>query len=77
MARRGMTKHHLYWPRRDYAAGVEKKFRNLPCNIVLMDELAHRQLHATTRPPKKPKRAKMVADLSAHEAGTCGCEGVT
>lgn len=73
MVAKGMTKHHLYWPRRDYQVGLEKKFRNLPCNVVLMDELKHRQLHATTRPPKKPTRTKMALATAAHDEGRCSC----
>lgn len=52
--------HHEYWPRRNYKDPVAKEFRNLVINKTVMCHQAHDDLHRTTRPPKKPSRAKML-----------------
>jgi len=66
------NRHHLYWPRRSYKSQLEKEFRRL--YIVWMCVDAHRVLHATTLPPKKPSAREMrqaIERKKAEEAQPC------
>lgn len=67
------NRHHLYWPARDYTSRVDKTFRNLPCNIVVMDEMAHHLFHVCSDPPWKPTRGEMLAAINRHHERRCGC----
>ena len=69
----GRNRHHVWWPRKDYKSEVEKKFRNLPCNILWIDEMAHRLLHIYTEPPRKPKVSDMWQAINLHKKGLCSC----
>lgn len=42
---KGVSIHHIYWPRRNYVTSTEKTFRNLPCHKVEMSTEGHRLLH--------------------------------
>lgn len=68
-----MSRHHLFWPRRDYKTPLQKKFRNLPCNIVLLEIDEHTELHRTTPPPKMPERSAMQLAIERHGRGECKC----
>lgn len=59
--------HHEYWPRRDYKDPTSKAFRELVINKTVMCHQAHDTLHFTTRPPKKPSRAKMLEVLNVYK----------
>lgn len=59
--------HHKFWPGSEYTTPVEKKFRNLECNIVrgicrCMHELEHLK-----KPPKKPTVPEMRQEVYGHE----------
>ena len=69
----GKNRHHCFWPRKDYKSEVEKKFRNLPCNIVWIDEMAHRLLHICSEPPRKPSIHEMHQAVHNHNKGLCSC----
>ena len=69
------NRHHIWFPRRDYKTDVERKFRNLPCNIVWIDEKIHRLLHQFTEVPKKPSREEMLMYINYHNKGICSCGG--
>ena len=47
-------KDHFYFPKHDYPTGVERRFRNLPENIIEGCRVVHDERHATTPPPEKP-----------------------
>lgn len=62
----GVDTHHLFYPRRAYRSGVEKRFRRLAINVVEMCVNDHRELHATQEPPVKPSRDEMLEALNAN-----------
>lgn len=47
-------KHHLFWPRSEYAPGPESRFRNLGENVVRICRNLHNLEHAVFPPPDKP-----------------------
>lgn len=55
-----MTRHHAYWPRREYTTPVEKRFRNLAVNVGMVCMAEHQELHMTTPAPDKPSREEML-----------------
>ena len=59
-----VTRHHLYWPARDYTSPVEHAFRNLPENIQMESRCDHDEIHRTELPPKKPQIEQMLRALS-------------
>lgn len=69
----GISKHHLWYPRRDYQTRLEKTFRALQCQIVLLDDHTHRSVHRHSEPPHKPSHEEMVAALERHAQGVCKC----
>lgn len=46
--------HHLYYPRRDYTTSIEKRFRQLDENKVLICRALHDDEHALWEVPEKP-----------------------
>jgi len=64
--------HHLFYPRRDYRRGVEKRFRELPENKEQICRWEHDERHATELPPEKPSREEMlraIGGAALQEAG--------
>lgn len=55
--------HHLYYPRSDYRAGVEKAFREMPENKVILPRCEHNETHAAQLKPDKPSREFMFNAL--------------
>lgn len=55
---------HLFWPRHDYKASVERKFRNLPENKRQICAFAHVLRHVNEAPPEKPSRDEMIAAIA-------------
>ena len=75
MAKQGrMNKHHVFWPRNAYTTKVERRFRNLPCNVVWVDSYAHKLIHVFTRPPDKPNISEMSQSINHHLQKHCSCE---
>lgn len=73
---RTVNRHHTFWPRRAYTTSAEREFRNLSCNVVLMEVEAHHRLHRTTKPPAKPKQSIMLQAIHLHRRGHCPtCHG--
>lgn len=68
------TRHHIAWPAKDYQSKVERKYRSLPCNIVLLDERVHQTLHFLSEPPRKPTPTQMREQIDRHNHKECGCE---
>ena len=66
-----LTKHHCWYPRRDYTTALERKFRNLPCNIVLLEDDIHRLLHEYQEPPRKPSAKEMRQAIEQHRRLPC------
>lgn len=58
------NRHHQYWPRKTYNDPVSRRFRQLFVVRICVDW--HAEIHATTKPPKKPSRAEMLAELNAN-----------
>jgi len=59
--------HHRFWPANEYRTPVEKKFRNLECNIVRgICRCLHNQEHMKP-PPEKPSVAQMRREVFGHE----------
>lgn len=56
---KGMTRHHLFWPRTDYKTALERKFREHPLTSVELPEETHRLVHMYQDPPRKPSREFM------------------
>ena len=46
--------HHLYYPRRAYKTKLERQFRNLDENKILVCRALHNHIHATQEPPGRP-----------------------
>ena len=67
------NRHHLWYTRKQYTSGISKKFRGLPCNIILIDAEIHKLLHAHQRPPSKPSAKEMTLFVERHNAGLCSC----
>ena len=67
------NRHHLWYPRASYRTSIERSFRQLPCNIVWLDERIHALIHASQRPPTKPKHDEMVAAIERHANRQCSC----
>jgi hypothetical protein len=67
------TKHHLWYPRFEYRGGTEKVFRNLPCNIILLDDRIHRLIHQYSMPPDKPNHNQMAEAINRHKTKQCSC----
>lgn len=53
------SRHHIYFPKRDYTTKTERKFINLPDNIVTVCRAVHDEFHAQATPPIKPSRIEM------------------
>ena len=62
-----VDEHHLFFPRKNYRDSVGRAFRNLPENRVDLCRQVHQDIHATTQPPKKPKRAEMLEALNVNQ----------
>jgi len=54
-----LSTHHIYYPRRDYPKGVERKYRNLPSNKIALPILVHQVMHTDESAPLKPKITTM------------------
>jgi hypothetical protein len=67
------NRHHIFWPKKDYQSGIERSFRNLPCNVVWIDQYNHNLLHQYTRPPSKPSHHEMCEAINRHRQQTCSC----
>lgn len=59
-----MDVHHLYHPRRDYKAPVDREFRNLDENKVYICRDMHDTEHAVFEPPTKPDREIMLMAIT-------------
>lgn len=64
-----VSRHHVYFPRRDYQTRVEKIFRTLPCHVVVMSVEGHRRLHQLAfrdngTIPTKPSEEDMIAKIN-------------
>lgn len=55
--------HHLFYPARDYAKGVDKEFRELDENKVVMCRALHEDIHYLEDAPDKPTRTEMLQAL--------------
>jgi len=60
------TRHHLWFPAKNYKSKLERKFRALPCNIVLLDLDVHLLLHKHQTPPTKPSAEEMTEVIKKH-----------
>lgn len=70
---RATNKHHLWYPKSAYQTGLERTFRELPCNIVELAVGVHNLLHDCSEPPRKPQTFEMVAAVRKHENHLCPC----
>lgn len=52
--------HHEYWPRNEYSTPVERIFRDLPENKVMLCRDLHDELHAEQDRSEKPSREEMM-----------------
>lgn len=59
------NRHHQAWPRRHYKTPLEKQYRQL--FTVWMCVEAHKLLHATTLPPRKPNAREMRIAIEAKQ----------
>ena len=53
-------RHHVYWPASQYGTRVERQFRQLDENKVLICRWIHNTIHGVALPPQKPTRNKML-----------------
>jgi hypothetical protein len=67
------NRHHIWWPKKDYQSGIEKRFRELPCNVVWIDSIVHTLLHQYTKPPIKPTHHDMCEAINRHRQNVCSC----
>ena len=67
--------HHKYFPKYKYKGKFLRMFRSLDENKIKICRARHEEIHATEKPPKKPKQAEMfeaigravVANTITHE----------
>ena len=67
------SRHHLWWCQKNYTTPTERKFRNLPCNVVELDFNTHKLIHLHYEPPNKPTHTDMVVAIQRHRNHECGC----
>ncbi len=67
------NRHHLWYPAKHFRSGVSKKFRELNCNVVVLDVEIHRALHAHGYAPDKPSVVEMRKIIKKHNDGLCRC----
>ena len=71
-----LQRHHTRWPRNKYKTKMEKRYRNLPCNIQMLTAEQHKAIHRrypNGNPSGKPSRDAMIRAIQAHEKGECKC----
>lgn len=61
--------HHKYFPRRSYRTPLEKEFRELPENKVVICRQLHNDEHATIEPPDKPPISEMRQRVNSARLG--------
>lgn len=49
------NRHHVFFQRRNYKTGLERRLRNNPAFVIPMDVTVHGDLHANVGIPPKPK----------------------
>jgi hypothetical protein len=59
----GQDTHHTLFPRRDYKTNVERAFRELPINKVVIPRCLHDAIHASGYVPEKPFRQEMASEM--------------
>lgn len=57
-----VTRHHLYWPARDYETPLELAFRE--ANIDMERRCDHDDIHREQFPPLKPTVKEMITALT-------------
>lgn len=57
--------HHNYWPAPEYTSPIEKKFRNLECNIIRGICRCMHDLEHLKKPPRKPTLEVMREAIDA------------
>lgn len=67
------SRHHLWWPRREYKSPTQRHFRNLPCMVVEIDVETHKLIHAYNEPPIMPSHTEMTVAIERHKARECEC----
>lgn len=70
------SRHHLFYPANAYKTPLERKFRQLPCNITRIDHRVHQMLHLYQKPPTKPSPQAMRRSVELHNHGECGCNSM-
>lgn len=71
---RQVDRHHLYWPRADYAPGVMRRFRSLSCTQARrFDAMVHRTYHTHAKIPQQPTLVEAKLIIERHLAGECRC----
>ena len=53
-------RHHEYWPRSEYTTKVEREFRGLEVNQIVICRALHNGIHARRRRSEKPPRKEML-----------------
>lgn len=57
----GLSRHHVFSPKKDYETDLEKRFRNQPGLVIPgVHILVHKALHEAVPHPPKPNRREMV-----------------
>jgi len=59
--------HHIFYEARDYQTSVERKFRNLGCNMIEICRCKHDEIHALEEKPDKPEVADMIEAIEYSE----------
>lgn len=59
-----LTRHHVYWPAREYTSELEDTFRNLPENIHTESRCDHDEIHRNELPPHKPTTEQMIRAIA-------------
>ena len=52
--------HHEYWPKSEYKTRIEREFRLLDENKILVCRALHNEIHARRRQSEKPSRNEML-----------------
>ena len=69
----GGNNHHLWSPRKHYRSGVRRKFHDLKCQQVSIDQFAHHLVHLYYGHPLEPSLEDMEKAIARHELKLCSC----
>lgn len=71
MSRDDLNWHHRWFPERNYRDSEGRKFRNWPCQLVLLVVHSHEMEHECLEPPTRPSPEYVQKVNRLHLEGAC------